>query len=80
MRFYEPGDQGYEATVRERLEAWWGKANAAGNASDADGARRDADAAGNAHADAHADAGCAHPGPGPSHARCSPRKGRGGAQ
>ena len=25
-RFYEPGDQGYEQTVRERLEAWWGKA------------------------------------------------------
>ena len=26
-RFYEPGDQGYELTVRERLEAWWRKAN-----------------------------------------------------
>ena len=24
-RFYEPGDQGYEQTVRQRLEAWWGK-------------------------------------------------------
>jgi putative ATPase len=22
-RFYEPGDQGYELTVRERLEKWW---------------------------------------------------------
>ena len=22
-RFYEPGDQGYEQTVRERMEAWW---------------------------------------------------------
>ena len=25
-QFYEPSDQGYEHTVRERLEAWWGKA------------------------------------------------------
>ena len=24
-RFYEPSDQGYEATVRERLNAWWRK-------------------------------------------------------
>ena len=24
-RFYEPGTQGYEQVVRERLEAWWGK-------------------------------------------------------
>ncbi|MEX2431260.1 MAG: replication-associated recombination protein A [Dehalococcoidia bacterium] len=24
-RFYQPGDQGYEGTVRKRLEAWWGK-------------------------------------------------------
>lgn len=23
-RFYEPGDQGYELTVRARIEAWWG--------------------------------------------------------
>ncbi len=23
QRFYEPGDQGYEVTVRERLESWW---------------------------------------------------------
>ena len=23
-RFYEPGDQGHEVTVRARLEAWWG--------------------------------------------------------
>ena len=22
-RFYEPGDQGYELTVRERIETWW---------------------------------------------------------
>ena len=25
-RFYEPGGEGYERTVRERIEAWWGKA------------------------------------------------------
>ena len=27
-RFYEPSDQGYEAAVRERLEAWRSKADA----------------------------------------------------
>ena len=55
MRFYEPGDQGYEATARARLDALWGKAKApgggraedgrAGPADPADGgaARRDAD-------------------------------------
>ncbi len=25
-RFYEPGGEGYEQTVRERIEAWWSKA------------------------------------------------------
>ncbi len=25
-RFYEPGGEGYEQAVRERIEAWWGKA------------------------------------------------------
>ncbi len=25
-RFYEPGGEGYEQTVRERIETWWGKA------------------------------------------------------
>ena len=29
-RFYEPGTQGYEQTVRERLEAWWGKTRGTG--------------------------------------------------
>ncbi len=24
-RFYEPGSEGYERTVRERIEAWWGR-------------------------------------------------------
>ena len=23
-RFYEPGGEGYERTVRERIKAWWG--------------------------------------------------------
>ena len=26
-RFYEPGDEGYEAGVKERIEAWWRKAS-----------------------------------------------------
>ncbi len=29
-RFYEPGGEGYEQTVRERIEAWWGKAKGGG--------------------------------------------------
>ena len=29
-RYYEPGDQGYERTVRERIEAWWGAQRGAG--------------------------------------------------
>ena len=29
-RFYEPGGEGYEQTVRERIEAWWGKAKDGG--------------------------------------------------
>ena len=29
-RFYEPGTQGYEQIVRERLEAWWGKTRGTG--------------------------------------------------
>ena len=32
-RFYEPGAQGYEQVVRERLEAWWGKARGTGDDS-----------------------------------------------
>ena len=29
-RFYEPGAEGYESAVRERIEAWWGKAKGGG--------------------------------------------------
>ena len=29
-RFYEPGGEGYEGAVRERIEAWWGKAKGGG--------------------------------------------------
>ncbi len=29
-RFYEPGSEGYEGAVRERIEAWWGKAKGGG--------------------------------------------------
>ena len=32
-RFYEPGTQGYEQIVRERLEAWWGKTRGTGDDS-----------------------------------------------
>ena len=32
-RFYEPGTQGYEQVVRERLEAWWGKTRGTGDDS-----------------------------------------------
>ena len=32
-RFYEPGTQGYEQIVRERLEAWWGKTRGTGGDS-----------------------------------------------
>ncbi len=35
MRFYEPSDQGHEATVRKRLDAWRSKAEAAANADGA---------------------------------------------
>ena len=30
-RYYQPGDQGYERTVRERMERWWGSAPTGGS-------------------------------------------------
>ena len=33
-RYYQPGDQGYERTVRERMERWWGSGGRGANESD----------------------------------------------
>ena len=30
-RYYQPGDQGYERTVRERMERWWGSGESGAN-------------------------------------------------
>ena len=33
-RYYQPGDQGYERTVRERMERWWGDGRAESSQQD----------------------------------------------